>query len=70
MNIVTSVTTFNDSVGLRLSASYSEIDDNTGQIISDNKRIDRIVTDSQVQGHVLAVKEYAQDLVDAIQTPQ
>ena len=43
---VTSVTIFQDAVGTRLSATYSEVDDNAGIIIADNKRINRIVTDA------------------------
>lgn len=66
MKIVTSVTTFNDSVGLRMSASYSEVDDATGQIISDNKRVDRIVTDQSAITASNTLKQYAQNLVDAI----
>lgn len=40
---VTSATVFNDAVGLRLSITYSEIDENTGTIITDNNRTDRII---------------------------
>ena len=46
MKIITSVTVFNDAVGMRMSATYSEIDESTGRVISDNKnhrdRIQRI----------------------------
>lgn len=66
MKIVTSVTTFNDSIGLRMSASYSEIDEATGQVISDNKRVDRIVTNQDAISASNALKEYAQELIDAL----
>lgn len=66
MKIVTSVTTFNDSVGLRMSASYSEVDDVTGQIVSDNKRVDRIVTDQNAISASNTLKQYAQNLIDAL----
>ena len=46
MKIITSVTVFNDAVGTRMSATYSEIDDATGRIISDNNRFDRVITDN------------------------
>ena len=67
MKVVTSVTVFNDAVGVRLSASYSEIDDQTGQVISDNKRIDRVVTSRDVKNSIQDLEDYAQDLIDAIE---
>ena len=64
MKIVTSIGLFNDAVGKRMSVTYSEVDDQTGQIISDNKRIDRVVTDQTAIGHANAIAEYAQTFVD------
>ena len=65
MKIVTSVTMFNDAVGKRMSATYSEVDDNTGKVIKDNLRIDRVVTDSDVIAHANALSAYAQEFIDA-----
>ncbi len=59
MKIITSVTAFNDAVGMRMSATYSEIDDQTGRIISDNNRFDRVITDASAKSHALALLEYA-----------
>lgn len=67
MKIVTSITIFNDAVGTRMSVSYSEVDDTTGQIISDNKRADRVVTDKTSKDLMDNVKEYAQEFVDALE---
>lgn len=67
MKIVTSITIFNDAVGTRMSVSYSEIDDSTGQIISDNKRADRVVTGKDPQDLMAEVKDYAQDFIDSIE---
>lgn len=67
MKIVTSITIFNDAVGTRMSVSYSEVDDTTGQIISDNKRADRVVTDTTSKNLMDDVKDYAQDFIDAIE---
>ena len=64
MKIVTSIGLFNDAVGKRMSITYSEVDDQTGQIISDNKRIDRVVTDQTAIGHANALAEHAQQFVD------
>ena len=64
MKIVTSVTVWNDAVGKRMSITYSEIDDQTGQIISDNKRVDRVVTDQTAISEINDVMEYAQSFIE------
>lgn len=64
MKIITSVTVFNDAVGMRLSATYSEIDDTTGRVISDNNRFDRVVTDSTIKADANAIMEYAAQSVE------
>lgn len=64
---VTSTTLFQDAVGLRMSITYSEIDENTGQVISDNKRIDRVITNSTVKTKANAIIEHAQEFVDALE---
>ena len=64
MRIVTSIGIFNDAVGKRMSITYSEVDETTGKIISDNKRIDRVVTDQDAIEHANALAEYAQQFVD------
>ena len=56
MKIITSVTVFNDAVGMRMSATYSEIDETTGRVISDNNRFDRVITDANA-------RTAAQDLI-------
>ena len=63
MKIVTSATVFRDGLGMRLSYTYSEVDDETGKIISDNNRGNRIVTDSAVVANADAVIAYAQESV-------
>lgn len=62
---VTSVVGWNDSVGKRMSITFSEIDDKTGKIVSDNKRTDIVVTDEEGQGLVDELLNYAQKIVDA-----
>lgn len=64
MNIATSVTVFQDAVGMRLSVTYSEVDDQ-GKIIADNKRVNRVVTDASVKALGNQLIEYAQSFVDA-----
>lgn len=66
MKLVTSFTVFNDAVGTRLSVSYSEIDDTTGQVISDNKRADRVITDSSTKETASELKDYAQAFIDSL----
>ena len=65
MKTVTSLTVWNDAVGIRMSVTYSEIDENTGRITSDNKRIDRVVTDATAKANVNALLGYAQVFADS-----
>lgn len=64
MKTVTSIGLFNDAVGKRMSVTYSEIDETTGQIIADNKRIDRVVVDKDILKEIADVTEFAQAFVD------
>ena len=47
-----------------MSITYSEVDGQTGKIILDNTRIDRVITDSEAKAHANALEEYAQTFVD------
>lgn len=64
MKKITSATVFSDAVGMRLSATYSEIDETTGRIISDNQRFDRVITDAEITGAAQSIISYAQDSID------
>lgn len=59
MKIITSVTVFNDAVGMRLSATYSEVDEATGRVISDNNRFDRVITDKDAKAAANSLIDYA-----------
>lgn len=61
MKIVTSATVFRDGLGMRLSYTFSEVDDETGKIISDNNRGNRLVTESEIVADADAVIAYAQE---------
>ena len=63
MKIITSVTVFNDAVGMRMSATYSEIDEATGRIISDNNRFDRVITDPEAKANAQALIDYAAESI-------
>ena len=58
---ITSVTIFNDAIGLRMSATYSEINDDTGRIVEDNKRFDRVVTNDEIIQFSKSLFNYAND---------
>lgn len=55
MKIITSATVFNDAVGMRLSATYSEVNEQTGRIVSDNQRFDRVVIDGDAKAAAQAL---------------
>lgn len=67
MKTVTSMTIFNDAIGMRMSITYSEIDEITGKVTSDNKRIDRVVTASEAKNLANELMDYAQEFVDAVE---
>lgn len=64
MKVVTSITAWNDSVGKRVSITYSEVDE-TGKIISDNGRIDKVVVDKDAKNTIDDLLEFAQTIIDA-----
>lgn len=64
MNILTSVTFFSDAVGKRMSVSYSEVDEVNGRVISDNKRKDRLVLDSELLEKIHDLEEYASNFIN------
>lgn len=66
MKIVTSITAWNDAIGKRISITYSEIDE-TGKIVADNKRIDRIITDATAKKTADDLQAYAQTFIDSIE---
>ena len=59
MKIITSVTVFNDAVGMRLSATWSEVDGQTGRVVNDNQRFDRVITDEGARAQAAALLAYA-----------
>lgn len=65
VRMVTSVTVFQDAVGLRMSVTYSEIDEEQGAVVSDNKRIDKILLNPTTKKHSQTVIEDAQAFVDS-----
>lgn len=67
MKVVTSITVFNDAVGKRMSVSYSEVNETTGQIISDNKRADRVVTEKDAKNIIDDLNDYAQEFINTIE---
>lgn len=65
MQKATTVTAWNDAVGKRVSITYSEIDDTTGKIISNNKRVDKVVTDKDAIEIIDSLLDYAQAQIEA-----
>jgi hypothetical protein len=63
--IVTSITGWNDSLGKRMSITYSEIDESTGKITSDNKRTDVVVTDANAKSGIDTLISFAQSIIDS-----
>ena len=67
MKVATSATIFQDPVGMRLSVTYSVIDDETGKIIEDNKRANRVIVDPDAKADANKVLAYAQSYIDTLE---
>ena len=65
IKIVTSATVFRDSLGMRLSYTYSEVDEVSGKIINDNVRGNRMITDASVVTEADDIIAYAQSSLEA-----
>jgi hypothetical protein len=48
-----------------MSIVYSEVDESTGKVISDNKRTDIVVTDKDAKASIDALIDFAQTVVDS-----
>ena len=66
MKIATSTTVFRDAIGMRMSITYSEIDDTTGQVVEDNKRLTRVLTDQETIDLATEVISAAQNYIDTL----
>lgn len=66
MKVATSATVFSDAVGMRLSVTYSVVDDETGKIVEDNKRANKVITDADGKALARQMSDYAQAYVDTI----
>lgn len=59
----TSVTVWNDAVGKRMSITYSEVDEATGKVISDNNREDKVITDKDEKDLIEDILDLAQEKI-------
>jgi len=66
MKNATSATVFRDAVGMRMSVTYSEVDDTTGEIISDNNRITKVLVDHDNVSKAEAIVQVAQSFIDSL----
>ena len=64
MKTATSVTVWNDAIGKRMSITYSEIDESTGKVISDNNREDKVITVKAEKDLVESLLELAQSKIE------
>ena len=66
MKVATSATVFSDAVGMRLSVTYSVVDDETGKIVEDNKRANKVITDVSAKETANQLIAYAQTYVETL----
>lgn len=59
--ILTSFMNLSTGEGSRIAYTYSEVDENTGNIISQNNKGNFLVMDDDVRAYLDAVKKYIRD---------
>lgn len=64
MKKVTSMTVLTTAEGKRLSLTFSEID-GSGNIVNENKRINKVVVDQGALNAIESLENFAQGIVDA-----
>ena len=60
--ILTSFLNLSTGEGSRISYTYSEINETTGNIISQNNKGNFLVLDAEIQTHLDAIKKYISDM--------
>lgn len=63
MRKVTSITIHTTAEGKRISTTFSEIDE-SGKILNDNTRINRVVVNEDALKHISAIEDFAQSIVE------
>lgn len=63
---VAGITIFNTGEGTRISMAYTEIDE-TGKILRDNQRVDRLVIDEAMLSVCKELTGYAQNLINTLE---
>lgn len=58
MKVLTSFMSLNTGEGGRITYTYSEIDESTGSILSQNNKGNFLVLDANLQTHIDAIKDY------------
>lgn len=61
MKVLTSFMNLNTGEGSRIAYTYSEINEDTGAVISQNNKGNFLVLDSEMQTHIDALKAYISD---------
>lgn len=62
MKKITSITILTTAEGKRISATYSDIDED-GKILSENNRVNRVVVDPATLDMIGDLEDYAQSIV-------
>ena len=65
IKVVTSATVWNDAIGKRISVTYAEVDETTGKVIADNKRVDRIVTEKEIVTCINTLLDYGDTIINS-----
>ena len=67
MNNIKGFAVITDGNTKRIAITYDVINDNTGVVIEQNKKINRIITTDSAKESVKILEDYAQDIIDSEQ---
>ena len=67
MNNIKGFAVITDGNTKRIAITYDVINDNTGVVIEQNKKINRIITADSAKESVKTLEDYAQDIIDSEQ---
>lgn len=65
MNNIKGFAVITDGNTKRIAITYDVINDETGVVMEQNKKINRIITVDSAKESVKALEKYAQDIIDA-----
>ena len=65
MKNIKSIAIASDGNLKRLAITYDEIDAETGKVVNQNVKVNRVVTDTDVLADIVEIETFAQQIIDS-----